>query len=108
VTDIIIPNDSCHPREHKTAAIRYYNRMNTYNLTPENKQKEKDTLLSNKYDDAIEKPYKDKAQKQDNRKCKWAKFTYIGKETRFITKLSKDTNVNIAFTTNNSLQLRNA
>jgi hypothetical protein len=24
-TDIIIPNDSCHPREHKIAAIRYYN-----------------------------------------------------------------------------------
>jgi hypothetical protein len=23
-TDNIIPNDSCHPREHKTAAIRYY------------------------------------------------------------------------------------
>jgi hypothetical protein len=23
-TNIIIPNDSCHPREHKTAAIRYY------------------------------------------------------------------------------------
>jgi hypothetical protein len=27
-TDAIIPNDSCHPGEHKTAAIRYfYNRM---------------------------------------------------------------------------------
>jgi hypothetical protein len=23
-TDAIIPNDSCHPSEHKTAAIRYY------------------------------------------------------------------------------------
>jgi hypothetical protein len=30
-TDIIIPNDSCHPKEHKLAAIRhFYNRMNTY------------------------------------------------------------------------------
>jgi hypothetical protein len=29
-TDIIIPNDSCHRREHKTATIRYYcNRMKT-------------------------------------------------------------------------------
>jgi len=29
-TDIIIPNDSCHPKEHKTAAVRYYyNRMKT-------------------------------------------------------------------------------
>jgi hypothetical protein len=23
-TDIIIPNESCHPREHKAAAIRYF------------------------------------------------------------------------------------
>jgi len=29
-TDIIIPNGSCHPREHKSAAIRYYcNRLKT-------------------------------------------------------------------------------
>ena len=41
-TDVIIPNDSCHPGEHKTAAIRYfYNRMKWYKLTPENQQKEK-------------------------------------------------------------------
>jgi hypothetical protein len=40
-TDIIIPNDSCHPMEHKTAAIRYdYNRMNTYKLTTESKEKD--------------------------------------------------------------------
>jgi len=29
-TDTIIPNDSCHPPEHKHAAIHYmYNRMNS-------------------------------------------------------------------------------
>ena len=40
-TDIIIPNDSCHPREHKMAAIHYLcNRMNTYQLSPEKQQKE--------------------------------------------------------------------
>jgi hypothetical protein len=34
-TDVIIPNDSCHPREHKMAAINYlYSRMNTYYLSP--------------------------------------------------------------------------
>ena len=39
--DIIIPNDSFHPSEHKTAAIRYYcNRLKTYKLTPESRQKE--------------------------------------------------------------------
>ena len=32
-TDVILPNDSCHPREHKTVAIRYlHNGMKTYNL----------------------------------------------------------------------------
>ena len=54
-TDIIIPNDSCLPREHKTAAIRYYrNRLETYKLTPESRQKEKDNmkhiLVNNTYD----------------------------------------------------------
>jgi hypothetical protein len=39
-TDVIIPNDSCHARENKTAAIRYFcNRMKTYKLTPESLQK---------------------------------------------------------------------
>ena len=34
---------------------------------------------------------------------------YVGKETRFITKLFKDTNVKIAFTTDNTaIQLKNA
>jgi len=33
-TDSIIPNDSCHTREQKMAAIHYLcNRMHTYNLT---------------------------------------------------------------------------
>jgi hypothetical protein len=38
--DAIIPNDSCHPGEHKTSAIRYFfNRMKSYKLTPENQLK---------------------------------------------------------------------
>jgi hypothetical protein len=44
-TDSIIPRDSCHPQEHKHAAIRHMiNRMNTYNLNKENKEKEKNTI----------------------------------------------------------------
>jgi hypothetical protein len=40
-TDVVIPNDSCHPREDKIAAIRYfYNRMKTYNLSPDKLLKE--------------------------------------------------------------------
>jgi len=44
-TDVIIPNASCHPTEHKTAKIKYfYNRMNSYKLTPERQQKERNTV----------------------------------------------------------------
>jgi hypothetical protein len=34
---------------------------------------------------------------------KWAKFTYVGKETRFITKLFKESTVRASFTTNNTI-----
>jgi hypothetical protein len=68
-TDVIIPNDSCHPGEHKTAAIRYfYNRMKSYTLTPENQQKEKNTiqqiLVNNNYEaSALNKISEEKKQK---------------------------------------------
>ena len=52
--DIIIPRDSCHPNEHKTAAITYYrNRLETYQLTPKNKGKKEiieQIRANNKYD----------------------------------------------------------
>jgi hypothetical protein len=35
---------------------------------------------------------------------KWAKFTYIGKETKFITKLFKDTSVNITYTAKQTIR----
>jgi len=41
-TEVIIPNDSCHSREHKMAAINFlYSRMNTYQLSPGKWQKER-------------------------------------------------------------------
>jgi hypothetical protein len=92
-TDVIIPNDSCHPGEHKTAAIRFYNGMKSYKLTPEGQQKERNTvqqiLANNNYKaSTLNKIRKEKKKKRDTQKRKWAKFTYmyIGKETRFITK----------------------
>jgi len=36
-------------------------------------------------------------------KTKWAKFTYVGKETKFITRLFKNTPLKIAFTTQNTI-----
>ena len=38
-----------------------------------------------------------------NRK-RWAKFTYVGRETRFITKLFKKSDIGIAYTTRDNLR----
>jgi len=59
-TETIIANDSCHPQEHKMAAIHYlHNRMITYDMSPENRQKEIHTiqqiLRNNKYNPSITK-----------------------------------------------------
>jgi len=60
-------------------------------------------LANNKYNTLpIELLHKKRRQNHNVQKQKWTKFTYIGKETRFITNLFKDTNVRIAFTTNNT------
>jgi flagellar biosynthesis regulator FlaF len=109
-TDSIFPADSCHPQEQKHAAIHHMiNRMNSYNLSKEDKDNEKNTiehiLYNNKYSTTIinklDKP-------KNNRKrllgTKWAKFTYVGKETKFITKLFKDTTVNITYTTKQTIR----
>jgi len=82
--------------------------MKTYKLTPEGRQKERDKiwqiLLKNKYDAfSLKKSNKEKERKKKSDE-KWAKFTYVGKVTEFITKLFKDTNVKIAFTTDNTIE----
>ena len=43
-------------------------------------------------------------QKHDYRNEKWAKFTYVGRETRQVTKLFKNKQVKIAYTNNSSLE----
>jgi hypothetical protein len=44
-TDIIIPNDSCHPPKHKLAAIRYLtNSLSTFPMNETDKRKENDTI----------------------------------------------------------------
>jgi len=57
-TDSIIPGDSCHPTEHKMAAVRYLTkRMEKYYLSTTNKEKERkiieNILQENKYDASI-------------------------------------------------------
>jgi uncharacterized protein (UPF0335 family) len=92
------------------AAIKYYvNRIETYNLDQAKRQKEMDIvkqiIKSNKYDTQTLNKICNKREKQeqDNRKKKWARFTHMVKETRYITKLFKNTDVKISYTTNNNL-----
>ena len=68
------------------AAIRYYvNRIETYNLDQAKRQKEidivKQIIKSNKYETQTLNKICNKREKQeqDNRKKKWARFTYMGK-----------------------------
>jgi hypothetical protein len=111
-TDTIIPQHSCHPTEHKLAAIRYLkNRNESYILNDNNEHKENETichiLCNNKYDTSTLNKCKranNKKEKERNRQGqKWVKFTYTGKETRAITKLITDSNIKIAFTTKNNI-----
>ena len=119
-TDTIIPNDSCHPHEHKMKAIRYLaNRAVSYPMNGTNKKKEyhtaKQTLLNNQYDTKIldkvlemitlTKNTETKGKGRYNHTkpiTKWAKLTYEGNQTKFITKLFKNTNTKISFTTENT------
>jgi transposase-like protein len=108
-TDTIIPRSSCHPPDHKQAAIRYMvNRLNTYNLTNSNKIQEhgviRQILHSNGYDPSVTTRHnKRKKPVLKQNENKWAKFTYIGKETKFITKLFRDSPIQISYTTNNTI-----
>jgi CMP-2-keto-3-deoxyoctulosonic acid synthetase len=111
-TDIIIPNSSCHPYEHKLSRIKYLlNRLHTYQITRESKQTEENTikivLQKNGYSINITTkpiPHNQNIQEDPNHhKTKWAIFTYCGKEVRQITRLFKDTQLRIAFRTRNIL-----
>jgi hypothetical protein len=95
-TNTIIPKHSCHPPEHKSAAIYFLsNRRDSYSLSDEDKEKENTIkqILRNKYDTTdIQRPPK-RHTKPPTHNTKWAKFTYISKEIKYITKLYKNTTV---------------
>ena len=109
-----IAEDLCYPKEQKMAAIRYfYNRVNKYQLSPKNLEKGNNILQqiphNNGYDVSAAKnlSYKKNANMEkkdkDNKKIHWVKLTYIGKETTAVTKAFRNTNVNITFSTNNTI-----
>jgi hypothetical protein len=101
------------PGAHKAAPITYFhNRLKTYDLIPESRQKQKNTiqqiLNNNKYCMTLQfgtKPIKEKKQETGRPKeiKMWANFMYVGKETRLITKLFKTSNVKVTFTTINTV-----
>jgi hypothetical protein len=111
-TDIIHKN-SCHPAKHKnTAILHLINRMNTYPITKNNKQLElqriNTILQNNNYPPHVDINTKEKHNKNTppntTQKKKWTIFTYVGTETRTITRLFTHTNLRIAFKTNNTIQ----
>jgi hypothetical protein len=111
-TDTIIPYSSNHPFQHKYATIRYlYNRRQTYQLHNEEYNCEINFTLNILYNVFFPvQPIRPPKIKQNQTihlevpKYKWATFTYKGKETTYITKIFKRTNLKIAYCTNNSIQ----
>jgi hypothetical protein len=103
-TDNIIPYTSNHPTQHKYAAVKFlyvYNSLNTHNLQTDEYQQEEETIHSIFYNNSFPiQPQKPRQPKQGEQKQstqtpthKWATFTYIGKETTFITNLFRHTNI---------------
>jgi hypothetical protein len=106
-TDTLIPYASNHPTQHKYAAIRFlYNRLNSYNLHNE------DIIIHNIiYNNFFplhpQKPTtlnRNQLQNPPTNKYRWVTFTYVGKETTYITSIFKHSNIRIAYHTNNTLQ----
>jgi hypothetical protein len=113
-TDIIIPNDSFHQYEHKFSSSNYLlNRAHNYPVTKGAKETELNTigaiLLSSQYNtNQINKhpvPQKQNAHTDSQQqKTKWATFRHSRKEAWKITKLFRDTQIKIAFRTQNTIQ----
>jgi hypothetical protein len=108
-THCIIPRESCHPHEHKPCAIRYLrNRNETYPTEEQNKQNERrifeHTLHNNNYDPTTLNKHKIKRTCHEERpqQQKWA--SYMGNETRFVTKLSQKAGIRIAYTTRHTIR----
>jgi hypothetical protein len=92
---------SCQPIEHKMAVFNYpYNRMNQYPLHKHQKQNKLNIIhqIASENDYKTIKPPEvqftsgNATLNTGTHKKKLATFTYVGKETTYITKLLKNTN----------------
>jgi len=99
--DTIIPYTSNHPTEHKYAAVRFLEKEY---------QQELNVIQNILYNNSFPiKPQKwtihTKTQQQMTKptKCKWAMFTYVGKEMSDITNVYRRADLKIAFWTNNTI-----
>jgi len=88
--------------------------MNTYHLQYDEYNEELDTIHDNMLNNGFlvhahiaptpRQPTMVPNQKTDMTTQKWAPFTYIGRETTFITNLFKKADLRITLRTNNTLQ----
>ena len=110
-TDTIIPHTSNHPAHQKHAAVRFlFNRLHSYNLQQDEYNHELNTIHNILQNNAFPiKPHKPpihnptRLTKNKTTTQKWASFTYIGKETSYITNLFRKTQLKIAFRTTNTI-----
>jgi hypothetical protein len=109
-TDIIIPYTSNHPVHHKYAAVCFlYNRLNSYSLQHKEYQHKLNTIHNILWNNSFPiKPHKTHTTKlthpdKPTTPPKWASFTYISKETSYITNIFRHTELKIALRTNNTI-----
>jgi hypothetical protein len=112
-TNSIIPSSYCHSQEHKYSAVRYvHNRLSTYPISTQHRLQEKQAkariLHQNNYPPILPTSQEYKSQQRltditQQTQHNWAKFTYSGKETRFVTKILKKACLSIAFTTRQTI-----
>jgi hypothetical protein len=114
-TDTIIPYSSNDPAQNKYAAIRFlHNRPNTYHLHKEECNEEvntiRDILANNGFPVHTLNPPKPRHPttspkgQSDTATQEWTSFTYVGKQTTFITNLFKKAGLRIALRTKNNIQ----
>ena len=119
--DTIIPYTSNHPPQHKHATIKFlHNRLNTYDLQPDEFIQEENTIQNIMYNNSFpiqtRRPHHPKPQKQRHTTHihththtptqKWTTFTYIGKEITYITNVFRRTDISVFFCTNNTIYKR--
>jgi hypothetical protein len=120
-TDTTVNYCSNHPVEQKIGAFRYHiNRLHDFPVTPEKKCKEWTTIRTIEINNSFPLNLLDKLNRQIlhrkakhgqkikktkiDYKKKWATFTYCTPKVRKIINLFKNTNVNIAFKSPNTIR----